>query len=105
MLFQTCLAEQEVATQGMDMDIETFSTKDLAYYMTLFDWDLFWCVHEHELIYHTFGRHHFDQITANLDVFLRRFNEIQYWVATEILMANSLSKRVSILRKMIKLAA
>ncbi|XP_066151084.1 rap guanine nucleotide exchange factor 4 isoform X1 [Euwallacea fornicatus] len=101
----TCLTEQEECTQGIDGDIEMFGTKELAYYMTLFDWDLFWCVHEYELLYHTFGRHHFGQITANLDVFLRRFNEIQFWVATEICMMSSLSKRVAVLRKFIKLAA
>ncbi|KAF7282257.1 hypothetical protein GWI33_003053 [Rhynchophorus ferrugineus] len=101
----TCLSEQEEATQGIEGDIEMFGTKELAYYMTLFDWDLFWCVHEYELLYHTFGRHHFGQITANLDVFLRRFNEIQFWVVTEICMIGSLSKRVGVLRKFIKLAA
>ncbi|XP_065173955.1 rap guanine nucleotide exchange factor 4 isoform X2 [Atheta coriaria] len=101
----TPLAEQEEPTQGIDSDIELFSTKELAYYMTVFDWELFWCVHEYELIYNTFGRHHFGQITANLDVFVRRFNEIQYWVVTEVLMSISLSKRVAILRKFIKLAA
>ncbi|KAF2898240.1 hypothetical protein ILUMI_07929, partial [Ignelater luminosus] len=101
----TCLSEQEEATQGIDADLELFSTKELAYYMTLFDWDLFWCVHEYELLYHTFGRHHFGQITANLDIFLRRFNELQFWVVTEICMTSSLSKRVAILRKFIKLAA
>ena len=42
--FQTCLSEQEEPTQGIDADIELFSTKELAYYMTLFDWDLFWYV-------------------------------------------------------------
>lgn len=99
------MAEQEGATEGIETDLEMFSTKELAYHMTLFDWELFWCVHEYELIYHTFGRHHFNQITANLDVFLRRFNEIQFWVITEICMAQSLSKRVSLLRKFIKLAA
>uniref|UniRef100_A0AAR5PQ34 Rap guanine nucleotide exchange factor 4 n=1 Tax=Dendroctonus ponderosae TaxID=77166 RepID=A0AAR5PQ34_DENPD len=101
----TCLNEQEEATQGIEGDIEMFGTKELAYYMTLFDWELFWCVHEYELLYHTFGRHHFGQITANLDVFLRRFNEIQFWVVTEICMMSSLSKRVAVLRKFIKLAA
>ncbi|XP_047112934.1 rap guanine nucleotide exchange factor 4 [Schistocerca piceifrons] len=101
----TCLAEQESHTEGMDVDLELFSTKELAYHMTLFDWDLFWCVHEYELIYHTFGRHHFGQITANLDVFLRRFNEIQFWVVTELCLTQSLGKRVQILRKFIKLAA
>ncbi|KAJ9588304.1 hypothetical protein L9F63_018328, partial [Diploptera punctata] len=101
----TCLTEQEGPTEGMEVDLELFSTKELAYHMTLFDWDLFWCVHEYELIYHTFGRHHFGQITANLDVFLRRFNEIQFWVVTELCLTPSLSKRVQILRKLIKLAA
>ena len=43
---QTCLAEQEGPTEGMEVDLELFSTKELAYHMTLFDWDLFWCVHE-----------------------------------------------------------
>lgn len=47
----------------------------------------------------------FLQITANLDVFIRRFNEIQYWIVTEIVSTQSLSKRVSLLRKFIKLAA
>lgn len=41
-ILQTCLPEQEEPTQGIDADIELFSTKELAYYMTLFDWDLFW---------------------------------------------------------------
>lgn len=60
---------------------------------------------QYELLYYTVGRYRFQQITANLDVFLRRFNEIQYWVITEILLVTSLNKRVQILRKMIKLAA
>ncbi|XP_046678559.1 rap guanine nucleotide exchange factor 4 isoform X2 [Homalodisca vitripennis] len=100
----TLIPEQENPTEGMDFDMELFSTKELAYHMTLFDWDLFWSVHEYELLYQTFGRLRFSQITANLDVFLRRFNEIQYWVITELLLTPNLSKRVQILRKMIKLA-
>lgn len=58
----TPLPEQEGATEGLEMDIEALTTKDLAYHMTLFDWDLFWAVHEYELLYHTFGRHHFNKV-------------------------------------------
>ncbi|XP_071445766.1 rap guanine nucleotide exchange factor 4 [Hetaerina americana] len=101
----TCLPEQECATEGMQADLEMFSTKELAFHMAIFDWNLFCCIHEYELVYHTFGRHHFGKITANLDVFLRRFNEIQYWVVTELCMTPSLGKRVQLLRKFIKLAA
>lgn len=58
----TPLPEQEGATEGLEMDLEALPTKDLAYHMTLFDWDLFWAVHEYELLYHTFGRHHFNKV-------------------------------------------
>ncbi|RZF45207.1 hypothetical protein LSTR_LSTR011104 [Laodelphax striatellus] len=100
----TLISEQENATEAIEMDVETFSSKELAYHMTQFDWDLFWSIHEYELVYQTFGRHRFNQVTANLDVFLRRFNEIQFWVITELCMTQSLSKRVQVLRKLIKLA-
>jgi Rap guanine nucleotide exchange factor 4 len=45
------------------------------------------------------------KITSNLDVFIRRFNEIQYWVVTEVASTLNLNKRVSLLKKFIKLAA
>lgn len=61
---KTPLPEQEGPTEGLDIDIEVLSTKELAYHITLFDWDLFWAVHEYELLYHTFGRHHFGKVTA-----------------------------------------
>lgn len=67
--FQTQLNEQEGATDGLDLDIEALSTKELAYHITLFDWDLFWAVHEYELLYHTFGRHHFGKV-----------NKIQFFI-------------------------
>uniref|UniRef100_A0A673MGI3 Rap guanine nucleotide exchange factor 4-like n=1 Tax=Sinocyclocheilus rhinocerous TaxID=307959 RepID=A0A673MGI3_9TELE len=59
----------------------------------------------HELIYHTFGRQHFKKTTANLDLFLRRFNEVQLWVVTEVCLCPTLSKRVQLLKKFIKIAA
>ena len=62
MRLQTPLPEQEGATDGIEMDLEALSTKDIAYHITLFDWDLFWAVHEYELLYHTFGRHHFGKV-------------------------------------------
>lgn len=41
-------------------------TKEIAYHITLFDWDLFWAIHEYELLYHTFGRHHFNKVSPIL---------------------------------------
>lgn len=85
--------------------LEEFSSQDIAYCLTNLGWALLQNLHEYELIYTVFGRHNFKQITANLNVFLRHFNELQYWVVTEICLSTSLSKRVQILRKFIKIAA
>uniref|UniRef100_A0A3Q1GNU4 Rap guanine nucleotide exchange factor 4 n=1 Tax=Acanthochromis polyacanthus TaxID=80966 RepID=A0A3Q1GNU4_9TELE len=101
----TPLADQEGPSAGSMSTFELMSSKDLAYQMTMFDWELFSCVHEHELLYHTFGRHSFRRTTANLDLFLRRFNQVQLWVVTEVCLCSQLSKRVQLLKKFIKIAA
>ncbi|XP_033023913.1 rap guanine nucleotide exchange factor 4 isoform X2 [Lacerta agilis] len=99
------LQEQEGPSTGTVGMFELMSSKDLAYQMTIYEWELFNCVHELELVYHTFGRHNFKKTTANLDLFLRRFNELQFWVVTEICLCSQLSKRVQLLKKFIKIAA
>lgn len=85
--------------------LEEFSSRDIAYCLAQIAWNLLRNMHEFELIYTVFGRHNFKQITANMNVFLRHFNEIQYWVVSQICLSSSLSKRVQILRKFIKIAA
>lgn len=59
---QTPLPEQEEITEGIPLELEQLGTKELAFHITQFDWDLFWSVHEYELLYHTFGRHHFGKV-------------------------------------------
>eukprot|EP00064_Thunnus_orientalis_P009530 superscaffoldBa00001216_g9554 len=97
--------DQEGPSAGSMSTFELMSSKDLAYQMTMFDWELFSCVHEHELLYHTFGRQSFRRTTANMDLFLRRFNQVQLWVVTEVCLCGQLSKRVQLLKKFIKIAA
>uniref|UniRef100_A0A8C2K603 Zgc:171558 n=1 Tax=Cyprinus carpio TaxID=7962 RepID=A0A8C2K603_CYPCA len=84
---------------------ELMSSKDLAFQMTQYDWELFSCVHEYELVYHTFGRQAYRRSTANLELFLKRFNQVQLWVVTEVCLCGTLSKRVQLLKKFIKIAA
>ncbi|KAK2174388.1 hypothetical protein NP493_802g00000 [Ridgeia piscesae] len=101
----TPLPEQEgpsICTSGV---IEMLSSRDIAYELTLYDWELLNCVHEYELIYLVFGRSNFGKITANLDLLLRRFNEVQFWVITEMCLTSNISKRLLLLRKFIKIAA
>ncbi|KAM4558179.1 rap guanine nucleotide exchange factor 4 isoform 3-T3 [Odontesthes bonariensis] len=101
----TPLPEQEGPSTGSLASFELMSSKDVAYHMTSYDWELFNCVHELELIYHTFGRQYVKKATVNLDLFLRRFNEIQFWVITEMCLCSQQSKRVQLLKKFIKIAA
>uniref|UniRef100_A0A3P8NUH5 Rap guanine nucleotide exchange factor (GEF) 4 n=1 Tax=Astatotilapia calliptera TaxID=8154 RepID=A0A3P8NUH5_ASTCA len=89
--FKTPLPDQEGPTAGSMSTFELMSSKDLAYQMTMFDWELFSCVHE------------FCFFTDYL--FLRRFNQVQLWVVTEVCLCGQLSKRVQLLKKFIKIAA
>lgn len=43
---QTPLPEQEGPSAGSMSTFELMSSKDLAHQMTLYDWELFDCVHE-----------------------------------------------------------
>lgn len=43
---QTVLPDQEGPSEGTCNELEMFSTRELAYYITLIDWDLFSSVHE-----------------------------------------------------------
>ncbi|RXN23885.1 rap guanine nucleotide exchange factor 4-like protein [Labeo rohita] len=99
------LPEQEGPSTGSMSSFELMSSKDLAFQMTQYDWELFSCVHEYELVYHTFGRQAYRRSTANLDLFLKRFNQVQLWVVTEVCLCGTLSKRVQLLKKFIKIAA
>ncbi|XP_026112684.1 rap guanine nucleotide exchange factor 4 isoform X2 [Carassius auratus] len=99
------LPEQDGPSTGSMSSFELMSSKDLAFQMTQYDWELFSCVHEYELVYHTFGRQAYRRSTANLELFLKRFNQVQLWVVTEVCLCGTLSKRVQLLKKFIKIAA
>lgn len=99
------LPEQEGPQRGTWQKLEMFGSKELAYAITMHDYELFMAINQHELLYQVFGRYKYGKITANLDTFMRRFNEIQYWIVTEICLTPSPGKRAQLLRKFIKLAS
>uniref|UniRef100_A0A3Q2D0E2 Rap guanine nucleotide exchange factor (GEF) 5a n=1 Tax=Cyprinodon variegatus TaxID=28743 RepID=A0A3Q2D0E2_CYPVA len=78
------------------------NTWDVAAALTHLDWSLFKSIHEQELVYYTLSR---SGQTAALTVLLKRCNEVQQWVMSEVLMCVSLNKRVQLLKKFIKIAA
>ncbi|XP_041038424.1 rap guanine nucleotide exchange factor 4-like [Carcharodon carcharias] len=98
--------EQQQPSSGTHTTLEVFSSKELANHLTEYDWELFNCVHEVELIRYIFGeRAPAGGTTANLERYLQRFNTIQYWTATEICLCLDLGKRTLLLKKFIKMAA
>lgn len=102
----TPLKEQQGPEQGTTDVLEQMSSKDIASELTNYDWELFTAMHEVELVYYIFGRHKFPgAITANLERFVRRFNEVQHWVLTELCLCEDLVKRAMLLKKFIKIAS
>ena len=55
---------------------EKDGAKELAAHLTVYDWNLFSNIQQMEYIYHLFGRHKFNRITTNLDLIIKRFNEV-----------------------------
>ncbi|KAJ8409203.1 hypothetical protein AAFF_G00242240 [Aldrovandia affinis] len=101
----TPLQEQQGPQQGSMDTLEQMSSKDIASQLSDYDWELFGAMHEVELVYYIFGRHRFPgATTANLERFVRRFNEVQYWVVTELCLCGDLTKRATLLKKFIKIA-
>ncbi|KAM8975133.1 rap guanine nucleotide exchange factor 3 [Pelodytes ibericus] len=86
--------------------LDLISSKDLAHQMTEHDWNLFKSIHQVELLHHTFGKQRFrNSTTANLERFMKRFNEVQFWVVTEVCLCQDEDRRALLLRKFIKLAS
>uniref|UniRef100_A0A8C2ML50 Rap guanine nucleotide exchange factor (GEF) 5 n=1 Tax=Cricetulus griseus TaxID=10029 RepID=A0A8C2ML50_CRIGR len=92
-------------SQQRPVRILGMNTWDLALELMSFDWSLFNSIHEQELIYFTFSRQGSGEHTVNLSLLLQRCNEVQLWVATEILLCSQLGKRVQLVKKFIKIAA
>uniref|UniRef100_A0A8C7GT70 Rap guanine nucleotide exchange factor 3 n=1 Tax=Oncorhynchus kisutch TaxID=8019 RepID=A0A8C7GT70_ONCKI len=101
----TPLKEQQGPDQSTMDTWEQMCPKDIASQLTNYDWELFTAMHEVELVYYIFGRHKFPGVTtANLERFVHRFNEVQYWVVTEVCLCTDLVKRAMLLKKFIKIA-
>uniref|UniRef100_A0A915DST8 Ras-GEF domain-containing protein n=1 Tax=Ditylenchus dipsaci TaxID=166011 RepID=A0A915DST8_9BILA len=85
--------------------LDLLSCQELALQLSIFHTQLFEATDETELVIQVIGRDQFPgRMPSNLDLLLRRFNEVQYWVSTEVLLASSAAKRLSTLKKFIKIA-
>uniref|UniRef100_A0A0N4YP66 Rap guanine nucleotide exchange factor 1 (inferred by orthology to a C. elegans protein) n=1 Tax=Nippostrongylus brasiliensis TaxID=27835 RepID=A0A0N4YP66_NIPBR len=84
--------------------MEYVGSHELAQQLLMLHTQLFEATDEIELVTQVIGRDQFPgRVPSNLDLLMRRFNEVQYWATTEVLLAPP-QKRVTTLRKFIKIA-
>uniref|UniRef100_K7F2X0 Rap guanine nucleotide exchange factor like 1 n=1 Tax=Pelodiscus sinensis TaxID=13735 RepID=K7F2X0_PELSI len=96
---------EEIQPSPGDTEIHRVEAEEIANHMTAFHWELFRCIHELEFVDYVFHGERGRRETANLELLLQRCSEVQHWVATEILLCESLGKRAHLLKKFIKIAA
>uniref|UniRef100_A0A8C4YJH9 Rap guanine nucleotide exchange factor like 1 n=1 Tax=Gopherus evgoodei TaxID=1825980 RepID=A0A8C4YJH9_9SAUR len=96
---------EEIQISPGDAEFHRVEAEEIANHMTAFHWELFRCVHELEFVDYVFHGERGRRETANLELLLQRCSEVQHWVATEILLCESLGKRAHLLKKFIKIAA
>ncbi|VDO32959.1 unnamed protein product [Onchocerca flexuosa] len=101
------VAQQDGPSENVHSSLlDYLSSVDIAQQLLIFHTQLLEATDDIELIIQVFGREQFpSRITSNLDLLMRRFNEVQFWTTTEILLAHGNTKRLSILKKFIKIAA
>ncbi|UMM24167.1 hypothetical protein L5515_004531 [Caenorhabditis briggsae] len=84
--------------------LHLIDSQELAHQLFLFHLQLLRATDSNELLYQVIGRESFPQsMPFNLDLLVRRFNEVQHWSTTEILLATE-DNRVEILKKFIHIA-
>ncbi|CAL2036975.1 unnamed protein product [Caenorhabditis brenneri] len=84
--------------------LHLIDSQELAHQLFLFHLQLLRATDSNELLYQVIGRESFPlSMPFNLDLLVRRFNEIQHWSTTEILLASE-ENRIEILKKFITIA-
>ncbi|XP_019405886.1 PREDICTED: rap guanine nucleotide exchange factor-like 1 isoform X2 [Crocodylus porosus] len=96
---------EEIQVSPGDTEIHRVESEDIANHLTAFHWELFRCIHELEFVDYVFHGERGRRETANLELMLQRCSEVQHWVATEILLCETLGKRAHLLKKFVKIAA
>ncbi|XP_065898969.1 rap guanine nucleotide exchange factor 4-like isoform X3 [Dysidea avara] len=97
------LKEQDNLSIPFPFDKE--NSKDIACHLMLHSYELLRNISFREVIYSTCGKHKFSRITSNIDLIVRKFNEIQFWVISEVCGSPDVTVRARILSKFIKIAA
>ncbi|KAL6069486.1 Rap guanine nucleotide exchange factor 4 [Balamuthia mandrillaris] len=96
-------AEKRAAGTSATRDFLEVSSSQLAREMTMLDFELFNKVQCKEFLHHVWHFSSRHVLAPNITAYIARFNEVSYWVVTEILMTRR-KEQAMVLRKFIRLA-
>uniref|UniRef100_A0A6B2L1F7 Ras-GEF domain-containing protein n=1 Tax=Arcella intermedia TaxID=1963864 RepID=A0A6B2L1F7_9EUKA len=94
--------EQDTPTENPIVSLMDIDTMELARQLTYIEEKMFFSIQPHELINQAWTRK--DNSTPNVSKFIARFNDVSYWVQTEILVETRKKERAKIIEKFIDLA-
>ncbi len=80
-----------------------FSSNSIAKELTMIEWEIFKEIAPREFLNKAWQRENNKLIAPNIIKMINRFNEVSYWVATEILTKNK-KTQVKVIKKFIKIA-
>ncbi|KAL6061693.1 Ras guanine nucleotide exchange factor bud5 [Balamuthia mandrillaris] len=93
-----------VASTSKAVDFMDIASNTLAREMTMLDFELFRQINPRELLYYVRYPAERNTRSPNVTTYISRFNELSYWVVTEILMTRK-KDQTAVLRKFIRLAS
>ncbi|CAB3403280.1 unnamed protein product [Caenorhabditis bovis] len=101
----TPMDDQNGPSTSQSSVLQLIDAQELAHQLFTFHMQLVRATDASELLFQVIGRESFPlSMPFNLDLLVRRFNEVQHWATTEVLLATD-ANRVDVLKKFIKIAA
>ncbi len=94
----------KVKELGKRKKLLDFSTASLARELTMQEWEIFKRIAPREFLNQAWQRENKAIIAPNIIRMIGRFNQISYWVATEVLTKQDRKTQVKIIKKFIKTA-
>jgi hypothetical protein len=87
----------------IEMNLSNVAPKEIARQLTLIEFDIFKSIKLQEISWQTWNKHN-GKDSMNVVEMIDRFNQVGFWVASEVVSQKQLTCRVAILKKLIKIA-
>ncbi|EFA85873.1 Ras guanine nucleotide exchange factor [Heterostelium album PN500] len=93
-----------IAPKVRDPNFIDLDTTEIARQLTLIESELYRKIESKECLGQSWNKQNKDELAPNIVAFIRRFNAVSNWVATEIVRTEKLKERVSVVKRFIIIA-